>query len=125
MKVVLFLAPWLIVGALVLWLAFRSASGSTPGTRAIRTSAGFRLTLLAVYVGVGVLIPVLVLSDRPEGVGGTEPLASVTPSPELEGGKALFRQNCASCHSLAAVNARGVTGPNLDQIGQMTPERVL
>jgi mono/diheme cytochrome c family protein len=42
-----------------------------------------------------------------------------------EHGKGLFRHTCASCHSLAAVNARGVTGPNLDKIGAVTKERVL
>ena len=34
-------------------------------------------------------------------------------------------QTCSSCHTLAAVNARGVTGPNLDQLGQVTKQRVL
>ena len=43
---------------------------------------------------------------------------------KTERGKQLFRQQCASCHSLAAVNARGVTGPNLDEIGEVTPERI-
>ena len=43
---------------------------------------------------------------------------------KTERGKQLFRQQCASCHSLAAVNARGVTGPDLDEIGEVTPERV-
>ena len=37
----------------------------------------------------------------------------------------LFRQQCASCHTLAAVNARGVTGPNLDRIGEVTEDRIL
>ena len=42
-----------------------------------------------------------------------------------EQGKGLFRQQCASCHSLAAVNAHGVTGPSLDEIGEIAPERVV
>ena len=52
-------------------------------------------------------------------------LADVTPNKTEARGKLLFRQTCASCHTLAAVNARGVTGPNLDQIGQVTKQRVL
>ena len=40
-------------------------------------------------------------------------------------GRTLFLQNCASCHTLEAVNARGVTGPDLDNIGAITPARVL
>jgi cbb3-type cytochrome c oxidase subunit III len=30
--------------------------------------------------------------------------------------KALFQANCASCHTLAAANATGTIGPNLDQL---------
>ncbi|HEX2127027.1 MAG TPA: cytochrome c, partial [Thermoleophilaceae bacterium] len=44
---------------------------------------------------------------------------------EVEEGRTLFRQTCASCHSLAAANARGVTGPNLDEIGQVTTQRIV
>ena len=29
---------------------------------------------------------------------------------------ALFTQNCASCHTLAAAHAKGTVGPNLDQL---------
>ena len=31
-------------------------------------------------------------------------------------GASLFTQNCASCHTLAAANAKGTVGPNLDQL---------
>ena len=31
-------------------------------------------------------------------------------------GAALFSQNCASCHTLAAAHANGTVGPNLDQL---------
>src|SRR6266480_6181481 len=30
-------------------------------------------------------------------------------------GKALFSENCASCHTLAAADASGKVGPNLDE----------
>jgi mono/diheme cytochrome c family protein len=36
---------------------------------------------------------------------------------------ALFTQNCASCHTLAAANAKGTIGPNLDQL--KPPEAVV
>jgi mono/diheme cytochrome c family protein len=31
-------------------------------------------------------------------------------------GAALFSQNCSSCHTLAAANAKGTVGPNLDDL---------
>ncbi len=43
------------------------------------------------------------------------------PTPTAPGrgaanGAALFAQNCASCHTLAAAHAKGTVGPNLDQL---------
>ena len=32
-----------------------------------------------------------------------------------EDGKAIFSSNCASCHTLAAADASGTIGPNLDE----------
>jgi mono/diheme cytochrome c family protein len=49
----------------------------------------------------------------------------VIASDQIQNGKTLFRSTCASCHTLAAVNARGVTGPDLDRIGAITRARVL
>jgi uncharacterized cupredoxin-like copper-binding protein len=36
----------------------------------------------------------------------------------LVNGKTQFAQNCASCHTLARADAKGVTGPNLDEAWQ-------
>jgi mono/diheme cytochrome c family protein len=44
--------------------------------------------------------------------------------PDVRNGRTLFIETCASCHTLGAVNARGVTGPDLDKIGTVTPARV-
>lgn len=40
-------------------------------------------------------------------------------------GAAIFSANCASCHTLAAANATGAVGPNLDQldVDQATVEK--
>ncbi len=37
----------------------------------------------------------------------------------------LFTEACKSCHNLDAVNARGVTGPDLDELGGLDSQRVL
>jgi mono/diheme cytochrome c family protein len=65
-----------------------------------------------------------VISDRGEAEGGTAGTRNVAISDDLEEGKELFRQACASCHNLDAVQARGIQGPDLDEIGEMTTERV-
>ena len=35
---------------------------------------------------------------------------------DTNNGQTLFTQNCAACHTLAAANATGSVGPNLDQL---------
>ena len=61
-----------------------------------------------------------------EGNSATLSQETVRDAPAyVERGKVLFQENCAACHNLDAVNARGVTGPDLDKIGTVTPSRVL
>jgi mono/diheme cytochrome c family protein len=77
------------------------------------------------YVALGLAVPALILVNRGQAEGRTGNLKNVHAKGDIEQGKQLFREVCASCHTLAAVNARGVQGPNLDQIGQITPKRIL
>jgi cbb3-type cytochrome c oxidase subunit III len=54
-------------------------------------------------------------------VAGTKPAAAVAAPAGGGGaggsdGKAIFSSNCASCHTLAAAEATGKAGPNLDQL---------
>ena len=39
-------------------------------------------------------------------------------------GKVLFEGYCAECHTLRAAGSTGRFGPNLDNIGKVTPQRV-
>lgn len=51
------------------------------------------------------------VGDAGSGDGGDEG-AQRTSDPE---GEAIFSQSCAGCHTLAAANATGSVGPNLDE----------
>jgi cbb3-type cytochrome c oxidase subunit III len=52
------------------------------------------------------------------GVNGAEPApATVTGT----NGQAIFKAKCATCHTLAAANATGTIGPNLDQLKPALP----
>jgi cbb3-type cytochrome c oxidase subunit III len=46
------------------------------------------------------------------GVGGF----AAAPGNVGTNGEAIFKANCASCHTLAAAGATGTVGPNLDQL---------
>ena len=45
---------------------------------------------------------------------GTGGVASAGERPDMQRGQQLFSANCAACHTLAAANASGTIGPNLD-----------
>ena len=49
-------------------------------------------------------------------VAGTGSAASSSPSQLGTNGKAIFQQECGSCHTLSAAGTSGTIGPNLDQL---------
>ena len=124
MEVVAFLAPFVLLGIGVIFVSFSGGPGRAREAYLTKGGRFFRFSMLLLYVALGVAVPALVIADREPAEGGTPQLRDEKASSELEEGKELFRQTCASCHTLAAANARGVTGPDLDSIGEMTVERV-
>lgn len=83
--------------------------GESKGTR--RTTA---IVITIVFVGMGIAIPTVVIAgnedDNEAGV------ARVKLSKSQERGRELFGQVCQQCHTLAASDAVGRVGPNLDQL---------
>lgn len=124
MEIVGFLAPFVLLGVAVIFVAFSGGPGKAREAYLTRGGRAFRVVIPLLYVALGVGVPALVIADREEATGGTSKLEDERPSADVERGKRLFLQTCASCHSLAAVNARGVTGPSLDNIGTVTKQRV-
>ena len=70
-------------------------------------------------------VPAAVIASRGESEGGVGALRTEKASKADEQGKELFIASCKSCHNLDAVQARGVTGPDLDELGGVDRERVL
>jgi mono/diheme cytochrome c family protein len=124
MDVVLLLLPFVLLGVAVVFIAFSGGPGAAREAYLTRTPRMFRVAIPLLYLLLGVAVPAAVIASREESKGGVGRLAESSLTPE-ERGKRLFLRTCASCHSLAAVNARGVTGPDLDDIGQVTRQRVL
>lgn len=122
MEIAIFLAFWLALGVAVLFVAFSRRPRRGPSTA--RANRVFRLAVPVLYVALGVGVPAAVIAATGEKTGGPPKLAAEDPPEEIKRGKELFQQNCASCHSLAATNARGITGPNLDRIGALSRARV-
>ena len=117
MTVWIFLIPWILVGIGVVFVAFFGGPGRARQAYLTRGNRFFQISMLVIYLGVGVAVPAVILSARTDAEGATSQLQTKHASAEVSKGKQLFRQTCASCHTLAAVNARGVTGPDLDRLG--------
>lgn len=124
MEIVFFLVPWLLIGAGVISVSFWGGPGGARRAYLTRGSRAFAVTMTIAYIVLGVAIPGLVIANRGERAGGTDELAGEELTAQQERGKELFRETCASCHDLDAVEANGVTGPDLDTLGGLTPERV-
>jgi mono/diheme cytochrome c family protein len=113
----LFVAFWVLLGLGVFFVAVRGGLGGARATlqsqtRGARKTAGW--TFAAVYVGFGIVIPGVFLvgnhSNANRQVGGLK----LTAGEKM--GREIFGMHCAVCHTLAAANAIGKVGPNLDQI---------
>jgi mono/diheme cytochrome c family protein len=113
----LFVAFWVVLGVALFFIAIRGGLGGarrvfqvqTPGAR-----RAFDMTFVAVYVAFGIALPAIFLvgnrSNANAQVGGMK-LTSGEKS-----GRELFGQHCGFCHTLAAANAIGKIGPNLDTL---------
>lgn len=116
MAIAVLVIVWVVLGAGVVLVAMSATrkphSEDRRGSRAGRLSFGVGMTLLTV-LGV-IAIPAVVLSDNAssnaEAKGGVDLTAG-----EVHG-RELFAANCSVCHTLAASNAVGRVGPNLDQL---------
>jgi mono/diheme cytochrome c family protein len=119
------LIPFVVAGVVVIFIAFWGGPSAAREAYLTRGRRGFTITMLLLYAGLGIAVPAAVIAARGASVGGTGSLRSEEASGTLEDGKLLFIQTCKSCHTLAAVDAHGVTGPNLDQLGGLDKQRVL
>jgi cytochrome c553 len=119
------LLPFVLLGVAVIFVAFSGGPGKAREAYLTKGGRLFRVTVPLLYLVLGVGVPAIVIASRGEAEGAKGRLRDVSLSSRDEQGKTLFRETCASCHNLDAVNARGVTGPDLDEIGQVTKSRVL
>jgi cytochrome c553 len=125
MQVLVVLVPFVLLGIGVIFVAFSGGPGAARQAYLTRGGRAFRVAVPLLYLLLGIGVPAAVIAARHESEGGKGRLRDVKLSSQDERGKKIFRETCASCHNLDAVNARGVTGPDLDDIGQVTKSRVL
>jgi cytochrome c553 len=125
MEIVLVIAPFVVGGIAVLFVAFAGGAGAAREMYLTRGGKVFTFSILVLYLALGVIVPAAVIASRGEAEGGVGALRDEQLTSADERGKDLFVQNCKSCHTLAAVQAEGVTGPNLDELGGLDRQRVV
>lgn len=125
MEWLLVIIPFVVLGIGVVFVAFSGGPGAAREAYLTGGRRTFPLLILLLYVGLGIAVPAAVIASRGESEGAVGKLRTEEPTAPQEQGKELFIQTCKSCHTLAAVNARGVTGPDLDDLGGLDKQRVL
>ena len=128
MTIVGFLAPWILIGLAVFFVSFSGGPGRAREAYLTRGRKAFGFAIVVIYIGIGIAIPAVVIANRGTREGNSTILSQemVRSAPhDVQEGRTLFIESCAACHNLDAVNARGVTGPDLDKIGTITKQRVL
>jgi cytochrome c5 len=117
MAALLFIGTWVLLGLTALFIGLSGGPrgararlyGHGKGTR--RTTA---IVITVVFVGMGIAIPTVVIAgNKDKNHAGA---ARVKLSTSQERGRELFGQICQQCHTLAASDAVGRVGPNLDKL---------
>ena len=125
MEVLLVIVPFLVLGIVVIFIAFSGSPGAAREAYLTRGGRVFPVAMLLLYLGLGIAVPAAVIAARGESEGGVGALRTEAATARDEEGKELFITTCKSCHNLDAVQATGVTGPDLDELGGLDRQRVL
>jgi mono/diheme cytochrome c family protein len=113
LAVLLFAAFWVVLGLGVFFLGVRRPGGGAPepGYRGRRATGWI---LAVIYIAFGVAIPTVILLGNRNNANARVGSSELTQAEKR--GRLLFGQHCGLCHTLAAANAVGKVGPNLDVI---------
>jgi cytochrome c5 len=114
-----FLAFWIVLGLGLFFVASRGGPRGARATLQSQTRSSRRSALIGFslfYVAVGVAVPVAILIDNHDSPSARANGVSIHLDAQQREGREIFGSRCASCHTLAAANADGKVGPNLDQL---------
>lgn len=117
MGVLLFILGWVVVGFSIFFIALRGGPRGVRSTLQTQNRGGRGVVLgliTIVYVAFGIAIPALVLAN--DNNSDNDNLSGVKLTSAEAHGRELFGHTCQQCHTLAASNAVGKVGPNLDTL---------
>jgi mono/diheme cytochrome c family protein len=126
LAVLLFAAFWVVLGLGVFFMAFRGGPSAavivSPGPRshAARRTMGWLFAIT--FIVFGAVLPAVILIGNHNRANAQ--VGGITLTAAEKHGREIFGQRCGLCHTLAAANAVGKVGPNLDVV-QPTEQLVL
>jgi mono/diheme cytochrome c family protein len=117
LAVAAFVAFWVVVAFGLFYVAARGGpSNVRAGAR--RPSRGGNRLVGAVFVfvaiGFGIALPLAFLTGNHSNANAQ--IGGVKLTAAARDGRTLFGEHCGFCHTLAAANATGKVGPNLDML---------
>jgi mono/diheme cytochrome c family protein len=117
LAVAAFVAFWVVVAFGLVYIAVRGGTSNVRSrdrrpSRGANRLVGVMFTFVA--LGFGIALPLALLAGNHSRanaqVGGMKLTAAERD------GRTLFGEHCGVCHTLAAANANGKVGPNLDML---------
>jgi mono/diheme cytochrome c family protein len=117
MGVIIFVLVWVVLGLGIFFIAIRGGPRGARESLYGQSRRSRRVTgvvMLALYLGIGVAVPAIVIAagrEKEDDLKGGQSLTSGEAH-----GRVLFARFCVQCHTLAAANAVGKVGTNLDQL---------
>jgi mono/diheme cytochrome c family protein len=114
-----FLGFWIFVAVVLFFVALRGGPRGARATLQSQSRGGRRAAaafFTVFYVGIGIAVPALLIAGNRDAKSNTVDGARVHLTSQERDGQQIFGERCASCHTLAAADAQGKVGPNLDQL---------
>ncbi|HWK16517.1 MAG TPA: c-type cytochrome [Solirubrobacteraceae bacterium] len=115
LAVILFLGFWVVLALGLFFVAARGGLGGARNTLQAQSRGGRRaaaVTFAFIFIAFGVVIPAVTLAGNHRN--SSKQYAGVSLNASDKRGRELFGEHCGFCHTLAAANAVGKVGPNLD-----------
>jgi mono/diheme cytochrome c family protein len=113
----LFVAFWVVLGIALFFVAIRGGLGGARDVFQTQTRGArrfFGVSFVVIYVGFGLVLPAVLLTGNHANANAQVGGVKLTSAEKT--GRELFGQHCGFCHTLAAANAIGKIGPNLDTL---------
>jgi mono/diheme cytochrome c family protein len=117
LAVLLFVAFWVLLALGLFFVAVRGGLGGARATLQTQSRGGRKAAgtiFVVAFVGFGIALPVTLLLGNHAKASGQ--VGGLKLNAAEKRGRELFGDHCAVCHTLAAANAIGKVGPNLDTL---------